>query len=218
MMGNFQEKDAKNLTKMFKEAKGASKSASMLTEAFSAITPAGIAFKVLGGILKIFEPILKVIGSLFDVLGGSILKSVMPALKPFITLLLKLAPVFEVVGSAIGWFISGSLWVLLHVIYAIGLGIAYVVDFIAGILNFISFGLIPRTNAVGGWNDIMLPVLGSFATGTSYVPRTGPYMLHQGESVKTARENSLDEYRRLEALETTAKGITKLVALKEDRY
>lgn len=216
MMGNFQEKDAKNLTKMFKEAKGASKGASMLTEAFSSIGPAAIAFRVFGGILKIFEPILKVIGSLFDILGGSILKSVMPAIKPLITLLLKLAPLFETVGTAIGLLITGGLWVLLHVIYAIGLGIAYVVDFIAGILNFISFGLVPRTNAVGGWNDLMLPVLGSFATGTPYVPRTGPYILHQGETVEKSREATLDKYRQLEAMETMARGITKLVAYKEE--
>lgn len=33
-------------------------------------------------------------------------------------------------------------------------------------------------------------VLGSFDVGTPYVPRTGPYLLHQGERVLTAAENA----------------------------
>lgn len=32
--------------------------------------------------------------------------------------------------------------------------------------------------------------LGSYETGTDYVPKTGPYLLHQGESVKTAEETA----------------------------
>ncbi|MDR2018571.1 MAG: hypothetical protein LBQ00_06850 [Syntrophobacterales bacterium] len=33
-------------------------------------------------------------------------------------------------------------------------------------------------------------VLGSYATGTDYVPRTGPYLLHQGEAVIKASQNT----------------------------
>jgi hypothetical protein len=32
--------------------------------------------------------------------------------------------------------------------------------------------------------------LGSFASGTDYVPKTGLYMLHEGESVATKSENT----------------------------
>jgi hypothetical protein len=34
------------------------------------------------------------------------------------------------------------------------------------------------------------PVLASFANGTDYVPTTGPYKLHKGEAVVTAKRNS----------------------------
>lgn len=44
------------------------------------------------------------------------------------------------------------------------------------------------TNApIGG---LIGKVLGSFATGTSYVPKTGPYLLHEGEKVVPAAANS----------------------------
>jgi len=44
----------------------------------------------------------------------------------------------------------------------------------------------------GGYNNAVSPssyVLGSYASGTDYVPKTGPYMLHEGESVGTASDN-----------------------------
>ena len=45
-------------------------------------------------------------------------------------------------------------------------------------------GLDPLGGVVGGM------ALGSYETGTDYVPKTGPYILHQGESVNTAKETS----------------------------
>src|ERR1017187_9587746 len=40
-------------------------------------------------------------------------------------------------------------------------------------------------------SDMVKP-LGSFAKGTDYVPATGPYTLHKGEAVVTAKENRMD--------------------------
>src|SRR5271166_6100578 len=40
--------------------------------------------------------------------------------------------------------------------------------------------------------DQMVKPLGSFKNGTDYVPKTGVYKLHEGEAVKTAKENSMD--------------------------
>jgi hypothetical protein len=39
-----------------------------------------------------------------------------------------------------------------------------------------------------GGGEGSAPVLGSHALGTGYIPKTGPYYLHQGESVNTAAE------------------------------
>lgn len=43
-----------------------------------------------------------------------------------------------------------------------------------------------KGGSIGG---LVGKVLGSFATGTSYVPQTGPYILHQGEKVVPAAQN-----------------------------
>jgi len=52
---------------------------------------------------------------------------------------------------------------------------------------------IVMTTTMGGSNGSGLNldplVLGSYATGTDYVPRTGPYQLHQGEKVTPAGQN-----------------------------
>ena len=55
-------------------------------------------------------------------------------------------------------------------------------------------------NIVKAFNDIMSKIpfiggsssgaLGAYATGTSYVPETGLYVLHQGEAVIPAAQNS----------------------------
>lgn len=57
------------------------------------------------------------------------------------------------------------------------------------------------------WGGLPGGLLGSYATGTNYVPKTGPYLLHQGERVTPAGEgspaysvsvtNNLDGFNRL---------------------
>jgi lambda family phage tail tape measure protein len=42
------------------------------------------------------------------------------------------------------------------------------------------------------WGALAAGVLGSFATGTDYVPQTGLYRLHQGEAVVPAAQNTSD--------------------------
>ncbi|MEN8134331.1 MAG: hypothetical protein ABFS18_02175 [Thermodesulfobacteriota bacterium] len=41
----------------------------------------------------------------------------------------------------------------------------------------------------GGGGSTSVPVLDSYATGTDWVPKTGPYLLHEGEGVSTVAEN-----------------------------
>lgn len=210
---------SKNLEKVFMAMNRAGKSgvAHEMSSVFTLMGPASGGFSALGIVLKALEPVIKILSTLFKVFSMGLMKGVMPALKPIIALLIQLAPAFEIVGTAIGWFIKGSLWVLLHVIYGIGLGIAYVVDFIAGILNSISFGLIPRTNAVGGWNALMAPVLSGFQTGSDHVPATGMYMLHQGEQVVSQSESKLARLKEEWHMERQTAALEKLVSIKEGR-
>jgi hypothetical protein len=42
----------------------------------------------------------------------------------------------------------------------------------------------------GSWGAVEAGSVNAYATGTDYVPRTGPYILHQGEAVIPAKENS----------------------------
>jgi hypothetical protein len=42
--------------------------------------------------------------------------------------------------------------------------------------------------------------LGSFKTGTDYVPKTGMYKLHEGEAVKTKEENVMDAKTAMEGI------------------
>jgi len=48
--------------------------------------------------------------------------------------------------------------------------------------------------------------LGSFKTGTDYVPKTGMYKLHEGEAVKTKEENAMDATTAMEKI-TGKKGV-----------
>lgn len=54
--------------------------------------------------------------------------------------------------------------------------------------------MVTASSAGGGGGGIVsagIDLLGSFATGTPYVPQTGPYMLHEGERVIPAGQNAM---------------------------
>lgn len=111
-------------------------------------------------------------------------------LKPFTPLFEKFGEIFEALDPVLSAITNVVLRALVLAFYGVGLAIAYVIDFVTAALNAVSWGLIPKTHLVTGWNNLMLPVIGSFQTGIDYVPRTGPYLLHKGERVETAEENS----------------------------
>jgi hypothetical protein len=64
----------------------------------------------------------------------------------------------------------------------------------AGLRQLHELAVIPITiQQAGGEGSMNLPtqpILGSFASGTPYVPRTGYYKLHEGESVTPAQNNN----------------------------
>jgi len=52
--------------------------------------------------------------------------------------------------------------------------------------------------------------LGSFKTGTDYVPKTGLYKLHEGEAVKTKEENAMDATTAMAGITGKAKPAKKI--------
>ena len=208
--------------------------------------------------MKPFEPFIKIIGGLLSQFYGNIIKPIFEAFKPFYDLLISFMPIFAKVGSVIGKIIGmlirafmpiiepllpiimllakgiGILIIigflpLMAVVYAVGMGIAFVVDFIMGILNALSWGLIARTDHMGAWNKQMLPMMGSIvgsipeimSMGTGgYVPgSTGGTLMRLGEGGQgehVVRGDTIDELSRNQ--EQTNYYLRKLVMLKEDKW
>jgi hypothetical protein len=169
-------KNIEKSTKLFKEINeaGASGASEELGRTMQGFTAMGSVFGVLLDIIKPFEPILRVIGDLFGVLAGSAMKALLPVLKPLIKLLVKLMPLFEALGFIFGTVIAFALKVLIMALYGIAKAIAWVAD-------FFSIGFAGAGKAV---DDFFRPILGAFHTGTDYVPKTGPYVLEEGETVE----------------------------------
>lgn len=144
------------------------------------LEPLGVIFDILGALLTVFTgeimqalfsaleplfdvlialmPVFKILGQLFGMIlkvGLVPLTTIMEVLftiiKPFLPLLEKFAPIIEVIGTVMSWLIRIGLLPLVAAIYAVGLGIA-------ALINFFTFGVV---DAVGSWNSMMLPLLGS---------------------------------------------------------
>ena len=217
--------EPKNLEKVFLAMSRAGKTgvASEMRGVFTSMGMASAGFAALGVVLKAFEPIIKVLSTLFDVFAAGLMKGLMPAIKPLIPILVKMAPLLELLGTLFGWFIRIGLTPLALVVYAIGVAIASVVDFITGILSLLTGGLIQHTTWLAQWNSLMLPLIGSMfsppsfqtGTGTGGVPSTGLYMLHQGEQVSSQAESKLSRLKQEWHMERQTIALEKLVAYKE---
>lgn len=144
------------------------------------LEPLGVIFDILGALLTVFTgeimkslfdalqplfeilialmPLFKVLGQLFGMIievGLEPLKVILEVLgtilKPFMPMLEKLSPIFELLGGVISWLVRLALLPLVAAIYAVGLGIA-------ALINLFTFGAV---DAIGSWNSLMLPMLGS---------------------------------------------------------
>jgi len=101
-------------------------------------------FKIIGQIVgEVIKVALIPLQVIFEVIGA--------VLKPFLPLLESLSPVIELVSSGISFLIRVAMVPLVSAIYAIGLGIA-------ALINLFTFGTV---DAIGNWNSLMLPILGS---------------------------------------------------------
>ena len=209
-------------------------------------------------IIKPFEPFIKIIAGLLSSFMAGIIKPLFEAFKPFFNLLLSFMPIFAKIGTIIGMIIGmmikafmpiiepllplifmlakgfGILIILgllplMSVVYAVGMGIAFVVDFVMMLLNAVTLGLVARTDHMGSWNKQMLPMMGSIvgsipeimSMGTGgYVPGTpGGTLMNVGEGGQgehVVRGDTIDELSRNQ--EETNYYLRKLVMLKEDKW
>lgn len=93
----------KETGKMFKAVKGAAKSGvGGITSMMGSLGAFSVSMGALDAILKPLEPILKVVGSLFEMMGGAIMKSIMPGLQPLLELIMEFSPLFTTIGDIIG--------------------------------------------------------------------------------------------------------------------
>jgi phage-related protein len=180
---------------------------SLLDPLMTLLEPIVVIFDILGGLLSVFageilvqlfaalQPVFDLLLSLtpiFSILGqiiGQVLRiALIPLqvifevigaiLKPFLPLLAKLSPIIELIGNVIAFVIRFAMIPLIGAIYAIGLGIA-------ALINFFTFGLV---DAISGWNGLMLPILSSLATpfeegGIVTGPTLGIFEGKQNEAV-----------------------------------
>ena len=142
-------------------------------------------FKILEGIM----PIIKIVATLIGTL--------IVAFMPLIDLLLGvLGPVIEYLVKVFLLLVVLGMYPLIFAIWLIGAAIAVLIDIFMNIVTLGTHGW-KNTDA---WNSMFAPIfgalnsatgeiIGTFHTGTDYVPQTGIYELQRGESVQTVEEN-----------------------------
>ena len=147
-------------------------SAEIMKDLFDMMQPV---YDLLSSLTPVFSAIGKFLSPLITV-GFIPLKIIFELLnailKPFLPMFERLAPLFELVGLAMAWLIKVTLVPLVGAIYGVGLAIA-------ALINFFSFGIV---DAIGGWNSLMLPILGSLIGLESggIVQQEGVYRLGEG--------------------------------------
>ena len=184
------------------------------------IKPMFEAFKPLFGILISFMPIFAKIGGIIGKVIGMLIRALIPVIEPMLPIIILLAKGF-------GMLIIIGLLPLLMIVYAVGLGIASVVDFISAVISIFTGG--PRTNWVGDWNGIMMPLIGGtvaaipeiMAMGTGgYVPGSSSGTIMRigegGQGEHVVRGDTIDELSRNQ--EQTNYYLRKLVMLKEEKW
>ncbi len=89
------QKAISNLTKMSKALKGTAADSSSMASSLMAFGPLGIIFEAMAPLIEMFTPFLQII-------VDSILPAMMPVLRPIMDVLVRLIPVFRIVGEIIG--------------------------------------------------------------------------------------------------------------------
>ena len=180
---------AKTKQKTYKAMKGA----------FTAAKDASGAFGNIASALRFISPIIKVFNTLLKVIGASILKTIMPVLKPFLAALTSpvMLGIMEDIGKIIGMILIPVLmaftWVL-NFLAPIIKGVTGFFADIGGVLRLVGNAFIWFINIIiGGINALLklitfgafkgIPKIPKLQMGTDFVPRTGPYILHRGEEV-----------------------------------
>lgn len=142
-------------------------------------------FKILEGIM----PIIKIVATLI----GTLIVAFMPLIDMMLGVL---GPVIEYLVKVFLLLVVLGMYPLIFSIWLIGAAIAVLIDLF---MNIVTLGMHGWKNTEK-WNAMFGPIfgalnaatgeiIGTFQTGTDYVPETGIYMLHQGEGVSTVEEN-----------------------------
>jgi hypothetical protein len=154
---------------------------------------------VLMDVLKPLMDILMQLMPVFAFIGKLIATLLSVALIPLqvffevLSIVLKpLTPLLEPLGDALD-ALKEPLKVLVHILVNVVMaalktvanGFIIFINIIIGVINFIA-----NIFTFGAFPDIPLIPLIAYQEGTDYVPRTGPALVHQGESIMSAGQRN----------------------------